>query len=60
MPMKDLSTATGSAESQGGGVLIHLTTPAYLLCCSLYSGLFVKVFKIELTLCQCQDGWMQT
>lgn len=43
-------TATEDTESQrGGGVLIHLTTPTYLIWYSSYSGLFVKAFQIEFT-----------
>lgn len=46
LDMKDLFIpATGDAGSQRGGVLIHLTTPSYLICCSSYSDLFVKKQK---------------
>lgn len=47
MHMKDLSTATGSAESQRGGVIIHLSTPAYLYAAHHILVSLSKPFKLN-------------
>lgn len=47
MHMKDLNTATGSAESQRGGVLIHLTIPAYLYSAHHILVSLSKPFKLN-------------